>query len=93
MKKSSNLLTPEHERCPLNALEYGWEDQEVKLDAKLNIVLVLKRRGQNVQTFAFALIVKTNEHTYDFIYFVIKSIMLCLYINMFKNYIILMQHI
>ena len=38
---------------------------DVKLDAKLNIVLVLKRRGQNVQTFAFALIAKTNEHTYE----------------------------
>ena len=42
---------------------------DVKLDAKVNIVLVLKRRGQNVQTFAFVLIVKTNEHTTDFIYF------------------------
>ena len=56
---------------------------DVKLDAKLNIVLVLKRRGQNVQTFAFALIAKTNEHTYEVMIlfiFIINSHYVLLYI-------------
>ena len=34
---------------------------DVKLDAKLNIVLVLKRTVPNAQTFVFALIAKINK--------------------------------
>ena len=40
LKESSNLLTPEHERCLLNALEYGWEDQEGDLYANKQLHLI-----------------------------------------------------
>ena len=40
LKESSNLLTPEHERCLLNALEYGWEDQGGDLYANKQLHLI-----------------------------------------------------
>ena len=130
LKESSNLLTPEHERClqnmnaASNILLYYFVSiksllsttlslmhlntvgkirratfmptsnftsflmnfatlADVKLDAKLNIVLVLKRRGQNVQTFAFALIAKTNEHTHEIMILFILSLIATMFYYIF----------